>query len=235
MVNNAVRKVDGLLFDKDGTLIDFHGTWDPWAAEIIAELAGSEPGLMAQIAGVIDYDLEKGRLLPTSIAIAETNREISEAIAAVLPGRDVDEVEQFLVISGAKAPVVPVVPLRPFLEGLAKVGISLGVLTNDSEFGARAHLKALGIEAHFDFIAGFDSGFGAKPAPDPLLHYARAHGLAPGRVAMVGDSVHDLMAGRAAGMITIGVLTGPAAEHHLAPHVDVIFPDIGHIPGWLMA
>ncbi len=235
MVNDLSGKVDGLLFDKDGTLIDFHGTWDVWAAEIIDQLAGGDPVLKANIAGVIDFDLELGRLLPQSIAIAETNRDISQAVADVLPGRHVDEVEQFLITSGANAPVVPVLPLMPFLEGLARRGITLGMLTNDSEFGARAHLRTLGIEAHFDFIAGFDSGFGAKPAPEPLLHYAMIHGLSPERVAMVGDSVHDLMAGRAAGMQTIGVLTGPAEEHHLAPYADVIFPDIGHIPGWLSA
>lgn len=235
MVNDLSGKVDGLLFDKDGTLIDFHGTWDAWAAEIIEHLADGDTDLRDKIAGVIDFDLGLGRLMPESIAIAETNRDISQAVADVLPGRHVDEVEQFLVISGANAPVVPVLPLGPYLSALTAQGLILGLLTNDSEFGARAHLKTMDIEAHFDFIAGFDSGFGAKPAPEPLLHFASAHGLTPARVAMVGDSVHDLMAGRAAGMQTIGVLTGPAEEQHLAPHADVIFPDIGHIPEWLAA
>jgi len=235
MVNVLSGKVDGLLFDKDGTLIDFHGTWDAWAAEIIDQLAGGDPALTAKIAKVIDYDLALGRLLPMSIAIAETNRDIAQAIADVLPGRHVDEVEQFLITSGANAPVTPVLPLAPYLAKLAAQGLKLGVLTNDSEFGARAHLTAMGVEAHFDFIAGFDSGFGAKPDPEPLLHFARCHGLSPARVAMVGDSVHDLMAGRAAGMQTIGVLTGPAKKRHLAPHADVILPDIGHIPDWLRA
>ncbi len=235
MVNDLSGKVDGLLFDKDGTLIDFHGTWDVWAGEIIAHLAEGDADLRDKIAHVIDFDMDLGRLLPESIAIAETNRDISQAVADVLPGRHVDEVEQFLITSGANAPVVPVLPLGPYLSALTAQGLILGLLTNDSEFGARAHLRAMDIEAHFDFIAGFDSGFGAKPAPEPLLHFARDHGLTPARVAMVGDSVHDLMAGRAAGMQTIGVLTGPAEEQHLAPHADVIFPDIGHIPEWLAA
>jgi phosphoglycolate phosphatase len=235
MVNDLSGKVDALLFDKDGTLIDFHGTWDAWAAVLIDQLAGGDPALRDKIAAVVDYDLDLGRLLPQSIAIAETNRDIAQAIADVLPGCPVDAVEQFMITSGANAPVVPVLPLGPFLEDLTGRGLILGLLTNDSEFGARAHLKTLGLEAHFDFVAGFDSGFGAKPDPDPLLHFAKHHGLAPARVAMVGDSVHDLVAGRAAGMQTIGVLTGPADAPHLAPYADVIFPDIGHIPGWLEA
>ena len=50
---------------------------------------------------------------------------------------------------------------------------------------------------------------------------------------MIGDSTHDLLAGRAAGMITIGVLTGPAPHEELAPFADVVLADIGKIPDWL--
>jgi phosphoglycolate phosphatase len=52
---------------------------------------------------------------------------------------------------------------------------------------------------------------------------------------MVGDSTHDLRAGRAAGMRTIGVLTGMARAQALAPLADVVLRDIGEIPAWLDA
>jgi phosphoglycolate phosphatase len=50
---------------------------------------------------------------------------------------------------------------------------------------------------------------------------------------MVGDSRHDLAAGRAAGMHTVAVLTGPARDEDLRPFADVVLPDIGHLPEWL--
>ena len=50
---------------------------------------------------------------------------------------------------------------------------------------------------------------------------------------MVGDSPHDLVAGRAAGMTAVAVLTGIATEADLGPLADVVLPDIGHLPGWL--
>jgi phosphoglycolate phosphatase len=50
---------------------------------------------------------------------------------------------------------------------------------------------------------------------------------------MVGDSLHDLVAGRAAGMQTVGVLTGPACRAELAPCADAVLPDIGHLTEWL--
>jgi len=108
-------------------------------------------------------------------------------------------------------------------------------MTNDTEYGARAHLGAAGVLERFDFIAGFDSGHGAKPAPGPLLAFARAVSVAPDRVVMVGDSTHDLIAGRRAGMACIGVLTGTALAEDLAPFADAVLPDIGHLPGWLAA
>ncbi|MEH6752099.1 MAG: HAD hydrolase-like protein, partial [Paracoccaceae bacterium] len=52
---------------------------------------------------------------------------------------------------------------------------------------------------------------------------------------MVGDSHHDLLAGRRAGMQTLGVLTGTALAADLAPMADAVLPDIGHIPAWLVA
>jgi phosphoglycolate phosphatase len=54
-------------------------------------------------------------------------------------------------------------------------------------------------------------------------------------VAMVGDSRHDLQAGRAAGMRTVAVLTGIAKAADLADLADVILPDIGALPAWLDA
>lgn len=234
-MNKPTRKVDGLLFDKDGTLFDFHTTWSHWAGDVIDDLAAGDAGVRARLAGAMHYDLVARQFAPTSPIIAGTNREAAECVASVLPGRAVEEIEIYLMETSATAPQAETVPLDPFLGELAAQGVALGVMTNDTEHGARAHLGAAGVTAHFDFIAGFDSGFGAKPAPEPCLAFARAMALEPARVAMVGDSTHDLFAGRAAGMQVIGVLTGTATEAELAPHADVVLPDIGHIPGWMTA
>ena len=49
----------------------------------------------------------------------------------------------------------------------------------------------------------------------------------------IAGSAPDLIAGRAAGMVTVGVLTGPARADALAPHADAVLADIGHLPDWL--
>lgn len=225
--------IQALLFDKDGTLFDFNATWNNWTLGVIQHFASGSADLGQRIADAIDFDLALGGYRPTSPIIAGTNREAAELVASALTGADVDAIEIYLSESAAKAPLSPVVPLNDFLGGFQSRGYRLGVVTNDSEHSARAHLTAADATEPLDFIAGHDSGFGAKPDPDPLLAFARHVDIDPDCVAMVGDSTHDLIAGRRAGMKTVGVLTGLAPTEVLAEFADVVLPDISHLPDWL--
>ncbi len=226
-------QVDAILFDKDGTLFEFRATWDVWAGRVIADFSQGNADLARALAQAIHYDLEGLAFRPESPVIAGTNREVAECMAPHLPDLPLARIERHLEVSAAQAELAPAVPLAAFLGGLLQRGLALGVMTNDSEYSARAQLGEAGVLEHFGFVAGFDSGFGAKPDPDPLLAFCQQIGVAPARALMVGDSTHDLIAGRAAGMQTIGVLTGLAEAAELAPHADHVLPDIGHIPGLL--
>lgn len=224
--------IDGLLFDKDGTLFDFRASWGRWAEDFLARIA-RDAGHAARLGQAIGFDRATGSFAPDSPVIAATAADIAAALVRELPGLTVAELTERIDASAAQAPMSEAVPLRPLLESLRRKGLRLGLATNDSEAPARQHLAAHGITDCFDFIAGYDSGHGAKPGPGMCLAFARVTGLAPDRVAMVGDSRHDLEAGRAAGMRTIAVLSGIARREDLAPHADVVLGTIGEIPGWL--
>ncbi|MGR3616536.1 MAG: HAD family hydrolase [Paracoccaceae bacterium] len=225
--------VEAILFDKDGTLFDFSATWDTWAARIIRELANGDDAQASIIANAIRYDLGNSLFFADSIVIAGTNREVAEAIFPHVSGRSLEELELFLVQSAADASLAEAVPLAAFVDDLKARGLAVGVMTNDAEISAQSQLGRAGVLEKFDFVAGFDSGFGMKPDPDPLLAFCKAAGVQPAQAVMVGDSTHDLIAGRAAGMQVLGVLTGMAGTDVLAPHADAVLPDIGHIPDWL--
>lgn len=231
-VNSSVKAV---LFDKDGTLFDFQKTWSVWARRAIGHLSQGKPDLSRALGAAMHYDFETQKLRPTSPVIAMTAQEVETVILGVLAPNAAADARAYLAKSALEVPIVPVVNLRKCLGGLIKNGLVVGVMTNDSEKCAHEHLTRAGILDLFDFVAGFDSGFGGKPDPAPLLAFAQASKCAPQSVVMVGDSVHDLVAGRAAGMRTIGVLTGVAVAADLAPFADVVLPDIGHISGWLAA
>ena len=225
--------VRGVLFDKDGTLFDFHLSWGNWAAALLRDLTAGDDVAAARVGRAIGYDLVARRFDSDSPVIAGTPQEVAEILSPQLPGMAQEALLARINASAEEARMVPAVPLAPLLSGLRGRGLRLGVATNDAEAPAQAHLTAAGVAGHFDFIAGFDSGHGAKPAPGMLLAFAQAARLAPETILMVGDSTHDLLAGRAAGMRTVGVLTGPARHADLAPHADSMLQDIGALPGLL--
>lgn len=225
--------IDAIVFDKDGTLFDFADTWGTFGRSMLMRLSGNDRVRAAELGRVIGFDLAQERYSHDSVVIAGTVEEIADVLLPHVEGVTRDELIDVMNTEAAVAPQAQAVPLAPFLNGLRNLGIKLGVATNDSEHPALQHLESAGIRDHFDFIAGYDSGHGFKPGPGQLLAFAAHVEVDPTRIAMVGDSLHDLQAGRAAGMITIGVLTGLAEADTLAPMADVVLPDIGHIPAWL--
>ncbi len=225
--------IKGLLFDKDGTLFDFNATWGAWTRKMLQAEVGDDTALFDALADVMGYDADNERFHPGSVVIASTVSETADAMLQVLT--DVEKPDLIVRMNAASAHVVQVeaTPLIPYFNMLRDTDLRLGIATNDAETSATRHLERAGVKDHFDFIAGYDSGHGAKPGPGQMQAFCAQTGLDASACAMVGDSLHDLDAGRAAGMITIGVLTGPAPLAELAPHADIVLPTIADIPGWM--
>lgn len=227
--------ISGLLFDKDGTLFDFHKSWSGWILDLIDTLSEGNPARRDHIAQCLEYDYENKTFLPGALSIAGTVKQQAGVLSPALPHWSSAEIEAFLVQGAARAQMVPAVPLAPLLAEFRASGLRVGLATNDAESSARRHLEGAEIIDKFDYIAGYDSGHGAKPDPGMCRAFASAFDLDPAACVMIGDSTHDLDAGRAAGMITVAVLTGMAGPDELAPFADAVLPDIGALPGWLAA
>jgi len=232
-MSDTSTAIKGLCFDKDGTLFDFAATWEAWAKAFLLRAAQGSQARAAAMGAQIGFDYEAGYFESTSLVIAGTAGEIADALAGQFPDLHRQDVLAMINEEAGRAPQIEAAPLVPLLGELRARGLALGVATNDSEAPARGHLEAARVTALFDFIAGYDSGFGGKPDAGQLLAFAKAVALPPAQIAMVGDSTHDLRAGRAAGMRTIAVLTGMAKAEVLAPLADVVLRDIGEIPAWL--
>ncbi|NPD13913.1 HAD family hydrolase [Xinfangfangia sp. D13-10-4-6] len=224
--------IDALLFDKDGTLFDFRKSWGAWAGGFLSGLA-QDADHGARLAAAVGYLPDTNDFLPDSPVIAATAADIAAALQPHLGAVTLAELTQRINQAAATAAMAEAVPLVPLFTALRGRGLKLGVVTNDSERPAQAHIAAHGLTDLLDFVAGYDSGYGAKPGPGMLNAFVAQQGLQPGRVAMIGDSLHDLEAGRAAGMIRVAVLTGIATRDDLAPHADVVLADIGGLPAWL--
>ena len=227
--------IKAILFDKDGTLLDFDKTWGVWAHGFLLDLAQGDLKLFEAIAEAISYDPNSQTFYPDSPLIAGTADVAIDLILPFLPNWTRAALLDHGNQSSAAAPIAQVVPLGAFLKELQARGLRTGIATNDAESNAVLNMDGVQATGHLDHIIGYDSGYGSKPAPGMCLGFAELTGIAPEQIAMVGDSLHDLHAGRAAGMTCIGVLTGPAKRDDLEPHADVVLASIAELPAWLDA
>jgi phosphoglycolate phosphatase len=235
-VRDPIRAV---LFDKDGTLIDFRATWIPAYEAIVRELFGADDALADRLLAGGGYDPATGEMDPTSVLAAGTNDEIAALWAGILGRDDAAALAREVnarFIAHARTTLVAVTDLPPLFRRLRERGFGLGVATNDSEMALHQQLAQLGIADLVDFACGFDSGHGSKPGAGMVEAFARALGLPTETIAIVGDSLHDLEMARAAGAgLTIGVLTGASPRATLAPHADHVLASIAELESVLLA
>lgn len=96
-------------------------------------------------------------------------------------------------------------------------GYRTGLVTSKNTSGAERGLRVVGLDGTMDVIVGADDVVNPKPHPEPVLRALETLGAAPAEAVYVGDSVHDMASGRAAGARTAAVLWGPFGREHLAP------------------
>ncbi|MEM9329874.1 MAG: HAD family hydrolase [Pseudomonadota bacterium] len=228
--------IKAIIFDKDGTLIDFAETYNPATRIVLDQLCGRDDALLQKAANVWGFDLETGKIKDDSVIVAGSGVDLAEAIASLIEiednvafGAKLDEMFGNVCVDTVSA--LP--ETQTALKKLQSNGILLGIGTNDSEANAVSQMQRLEFETFFHKILGSDSGYGAKPGPGMVTGFVEHCGLAPEQVMMVGDSLHDLEAGKAAGVVTCGVETGPADRSALEKHADIVLPSIAGLPGYL--
>ncbi len=227
-----VNTIKGILFDKDGTLLDFNRTWlKPYqqVTQYLAEYMG-QPELG-------DALMRKGGFIPEtrgwvsdSLLASGSNEQILELWSRQIGRPIIGEHLEFFKQTFAHAAnnYVPALDdLHGFLNGLKRRGIRLGLATMDDEKNARGMLQKLNLNGLFDFVCGADSGHGVKPEPGMIHAFCNTCDLISRQVIMVGDSPKDLTMGRNADVAySVGVLTGAHDRAGLERYSDYIFENI---------
>jgi phosphoglycolate phosphatase len=215
--------IRGILFDKDGTLIDYAASWGPVNLKAALLAAGGDAALAAGLLTAGGCDTATGVAGPDTVLAAGNTVEIAACWVAAGARLGLADLIRTLdtLFSESATLAVPVTDLPVLLRRLAGRGFKLGIASSDNERSIRLAAAYLGIDGFLDFVVGYDSGAGHKPDPGMVHAFCRATGLLPGEIAMVGDNTHDLAMGRAAGVgLTIGVLTGTGTAASLAAFAD---------------
>lgn len=231
--------IRGILFDKDGTLIDCDRTWAPILRLLVEELRPEgESAALLEAAGL---DLASGRLRAGSVWGAGSTRDLvalwwpQEAVDADAFDRRRHAIDAICARASPHSSV-PLIDLAAMFARLRRGGIVTGIATNDSLASLTGFVAVHGLAASIDHLIGYDSVAMPKPAADMVHAFCAAAALEPQQVAVVGDNVHDLEMGRAAGAgAVIGVLSGNGSHDELAPHADVILDSVAQIDDWLDA
>ncbi|RDJ14740.1 HAD family hydrolase [Rhizobium grahamii] len=224
-----MKAIKGILFDKDGTLLDYDESWLPVNRELARIAAEGDLELADRLLLACGMDPVTGHIVPDSLLAAGNTRQISEGLIAAGSKLDVIELTIKLdeLFSHAAEFSVAVTDLAAFFSRLHSRGFRLGVASSDNERSIRQTAQRFGFAPFIDYVAGYDSGFGTKPEPGMVLGFCAATGLDPSEVAVVGDNNHDLHMGRnAKAGITVAVLTGTGSRESLAAASDYCLNDI---------
>src|SRR6516225_2133784 len=228
--------IRAVLFDKDGTLVDFDRTWGPAVQAVLRHLAGGNAALYRKLSaesGLVDG----AHFRPDSPLIDEPT-SVFAARWATLLGRPADpaffgEIDR-LLCKATTTHLAVIGDARAVMSELAGRGYQLGLVTNDAEATARAHVRKLGCDHMLSFVAGYDSGYGAKPAPGPVFAFSAAVGVSPNELVLVGDTALDIATARTAGARAVVVLTGPQSSDYLrGAGADAIIASIEQLSAWL--
>lgn len=228
-MTNKNPTVRGILFDKDGTLIDYHKTFMSLNRALARDLAGGNEGHACRLMVMGGWDPKTDRIKSGTPWAAGALRELADLMHEALPHRDPGEILATVnrAFDTGPARAVAVTDLPAALGRFRNSGIVLGMATNDHTRAAKETVERFGIDDMIGFVAGYDAGFGAKPQPGMLRAFCQQFDLQPSEVMVVGDNRQDIDFARAgdAGW-AVGVLTGTSDRHDLAAIADDVLDDI---------
>ena len=226
-------EIKAILFDKDGTLVDFDKTWAATNRKAAMIAADGDARLADFLLNECGMDPVTGTTRADSMFAAANAREIARHMALhgspIMPETLVRLLDQAF-IEGAESPW-PICDLDALMQALTGAGLPIGIASSDGEASIRRTVEVLGVSRHVSFIAGYDSGHGPKPEPGMIHAFAAHLGLHASQIAMVGDNRHDMEMARAAGAgAAIGVLSGTGSHQTLAEFADVLIASVAELP-----
>jgi phosphoglycolate phosphatase-like HAD superfamily hydrolase len=237
---DLLDEIDLLIFDKDGTLIEFHSMWGSWVDALARRLEGATGlALREGLYDLLGVDRSTGLIHAHGLLAATPMSRIREAVVAHVAAAGAGPEAAAAAVGRswhAPDPVAlaqPVTDLHALLGRLRQRVRLFAVATSDDRDPTERTLAALGIEGEVAALVCADDGLPSKPAPDAVLSLCARLAVAPSRTAVVGDSPADLRMGRAAGVArVVGVLTGVGDRAALEPFADVLLDSVAELaPG----
>jgi phosphoglycolate phosphatase len=227
-----------VIFDKDGTLIDFQRMWGHWASafaeRISQQIAVDVRQDILQLYGVDPQSLRIDPQGALSISPMATMQQM--VVQHIMPYCS-DMAQAYQIVQQAWQPpnptanVYPLADLPQLFHQLRQLGVVIAVATADNRQPTIATLTHLGIMQHVAALAcADDPQMPPKPAPDKIWAVCHAVGVHPQDAIMIGDTPADMQMGRNAGvMAQIGVTSGVSTAAELTPWASWVMPTVAEV------
>jgi len=230
-----------VIFDKDGTLVDFTATWVPLIrsrVQFLLEALGRDGDLETFLLRSWGIDPLSGSVDPRGPCPVSPRSEeiVIGTMALYQKGYPWDEAKQWVMkafdqadaTTNRKTLLRPVDGIQTLLRRLKRDGFSLALATSDERRDTEVVLSSLGLETLFDALVCAGEVDPPKPDPEAILTLCHRLSIPPGETIFIGDTVTDMIMGKRAQVaLTIGIVEGGVTPRDELERVaDVVFDSI---------
>lgn len=226
-----------VVFDKDGTLIDFNLMWGGWVESQAwkVEMTTNLP-VREKLFDAMGYDWIRRSIRSKGALCCTPMGELYKLAVRVLVTEGMSQEKADAVIKQCWSMPDPVTTSRPLADigalfrTIKHMGMKIAVCTTDDRQPTIDTLKHLQLDHMVDALACGDDGLPAKPAAEQIWTICQALGVQPHNTIMVGDTSTDMLLGKNAGCgLSIGVIGGASSLEDLAQDADILVPSIDKV------
>lgn len=231
-----------IIFDKDGTLIDFDAMWGSWTIYLAKELhQASGLDICEALCLAMGYDQTNKKVLANGMLASNPMSRLYNLTIEVMQSCGLEEQDAEKVVEEVWRIPDPVVLAKPFTDmrslfsQLTEQGIKIAIATADDRAPTQAMVDAFDLGEYVSCMACADDGIPSKPAPDMVITLCEQLGIEPSSVMVVGDTTSDLKMARSAGAgLAIGVLSGVSSSRDLAEFADVLIESVDELNEYVL-
>jgi HAD superfamily hydrolase (TIGR01549 family) len=227
-------KAQAIIFDKDGTLIDFDAMWGGWVVYLAEQLhLISGLNVHEALCVAMGYDDKNKKVLAHGKLAATPMHLLYHLTIEVMQSLGLSAEEAERIVEKGWCIPDPVILAKQFTDTRALFsqlhgkGIKIGIATTDDRAPTQAMIEAFDIEEYITTMVCADDGIKAKPAPDMVLAICNRMNIDPSKTMVIGDTIADLKMARAAGVgLVVGVLSGVSSARDLVEYADVLIESV---------
>ncbi|MBR3933156.1 MAG: HAD family hydrolase [Clostridia bacterium] len=231
-------KGDLIIFDKDGTLIDFDAFWVSVSVYAVNDVLKKLNINVDTDKILLSFGVENGITDIDGILCKGTYEQMGNAFFKIAKecgyAGSEKELTTLLVeaynVNADRGKIKPTCKnIRTVIENLKKGGRKLAVVTTDNAEITYKCLTELGIYDLFDKIFTDDGKTPVKPDPTCIIEYCRDNSINHGDVIVVGDTITDIKFARGIGAVSVCVASSEQNRQRLALCADIVLNDISQV------